>query len=134
MRHRAIVALLVWAVSGAACSSDNSPVAPTTVFVPTALLDLQGDLVVSNCFPAGIDLTCSFEGEIVNLGSGCATDVRGITRSFVDDVELGRAAWLVLFDVRPDETVLYDGTGLLVPPTGIEWTFDTELFWTDVVC
>ena len=92
MRHPTIAALLVWAVSGAACGGENSQVAPTTVFVPAALLDLQGDLVIFSCFPAGIDLTCSFEGEIVNLGSGCATDVRGITRSFVDDVELGRAA------------------------------------------
>ena len=130
MRHRAIVALLVWTVSGAACS----PAAPTIVFVPTALLELRGDLLVSNCFPAGIDDTCDFEGEITNVGTGCATDVRGITRTFEDGVEVGQAAWLIQFDVRPGEIVLYNGTGLLVPPIPIDWTFDTEIFWNDVAC
>ncbi len=130
MRRRSIAAILI-SVLGAVCCND-SPLGPTTVF--EALLELRGDLLVSNCFPAGIDDTCDFEGEITNVGAGCAADVRGITRTFEDGVEVGRAAWLLQFDVRPGEIVLYNGTGLLVPPLPIDWTFDTEIFWNNVAC
>ena len=131
MRRTSIAAaILLSAFCGSACDNGN-PIGPTIV---SALLELRGDLFVSNCFPAGIDESCDFEGEIENLGPDCATDVRGITSSFEDGVEVGRAAWLIQFDVRPGDIVLYNGTGLLIPPPPIDWTFDTEIFWTDVAC
>ena len=119
-------------VASLGCDLFDSPADPTPIFA--ADLQGDGDLVVSRCFDQGSFLDCDYQGEIRNRGDGCADDVRGITRAFVDDEEFGRSDWAIVALVRPGEAVLYEGTGLAVPPGPEDWTYDTEVFWTDVAC
>lgn len=117
--------LLLVALLTAACGSDP-PMAPS---IPAALLSYQGQLRFENCSASG----CLFTGEAHNVGTGCAGNVRGITRLFtatnaVEDV----ASWSSRLTIRPGETFLY--SGFIRPAAGSGGYYTTEFSWDNVRC
>lgn len=118
----------------AACGGSQSPVVAST---PTPLP--AANLVTSG---AGTWLLCAvncvFQGDGRNLGSGCARDVRGVTRFYgASGEQLGSAfAWSLAATrtVRPNEAFVYLVT---LVPTDINSRmrqYRSEVAWTNVAC
>ena len=117
-----------------ACSSTgpSSPSPPPTV--PAAALSTKGNLTFPTC-SFGL---CSYQGELLNAGSGCAINVRGVTRLInsagtqiaVDDWALPSSQ-----KVRPNETVLYgDSYAFRETDVSTVGTYRTDPSWDNTPC
>ena len=83
----------------------GSPTAPSPPPVPAADLVSHGNLTFTTCLA---DL-CSYQGEAVNNGAGCAVNVRGVTRLMNGDVQQAVDDWILTpaQRIRPQEVFLY---------------------------
>lgn len=129
MRRRlpALVAVLTLGCGG----GSNTPTAPQGP--PSANLTLRGTLNFTSCVIG----QCSFEGEGVNNGPGCATNVRGITRLMnTSNTEIARAAWNLASNrrVRPNEAFLYDGCCFTTTAANTPGSYVTEFTWDSIAC
>lgn len=122
------IALLLGAplASVAGCDGD-SPSAPPR----SARLESRGAID----FSCGVN--CSYEGEAVNQGVGCATRVRGITRLLrADGSELSNDDWQLAPErvIGIGEAFLYGDCCFAVTDVSGMGSYRTEAFWDDVPC
>lgn len=128
--------ILLVAVLASACGAD-SPVAPT---IPAANVNASGTLSVQGCLPGGNPnlIACvGYTGTVKNLGPGCATNVHGITKSFVVNTQnqIGTSEWSYPGQIKAGEEVSYSGLNLVVPaPLDSGWTYTTTATWDNVRC
>ena len=106
----------------------GSPTGPGAL--PAAQLSARGPLRPLSCALS----TCTFQGEAINLGLGCANTARGITRFEDGGVEFARTPWnlRILRRVIPNEVFIYEVEGPRQLPAG--WTYRTEIFWNNIPC
>lgn len=124
-----------------ACGGENlQPLtAPTPPPAPSALLvaEARSEWVACNwLIPSSMGgPQCALQGELRNRGSGCGVDVRGVTRFYNGQQQVGAAySWSLPADqiVRPNESVVYQ-TGLVANFTTTT-AYVTEPSWTNVRC
>ena len=114
--------LIVACLAAAACGGD-SPAAPS--ILPAQLVS-RGHLTFESCFSFG----CSYYGEAINTGSGCATNVRGVLRLFSEqDALVASNAWSYRERVRPNEVFIYGGCCV-----GQAFSYETTISWDNVSC
>jgi hypothetical protein len=113
----------------------GSPAAPT----------LQADVVSSGtitgvgCFNGGSNLfTCSsFSGPMQNTGAGCASNIHGVTLTFVagTTTQVGSADWTFTGTLQPGQIGTYVGGAITLPgPLVGGWTYGTQIEFTSVAC
>lgn len=132
MRYASLIVVALFAVG---CGSDT-PVAPT--IAPASLVQ-QGNLIVQTC--SAITATwysCfSYTGTVKNVGTGCASGVRGVTKTFdaTTRAQVGSSEWFYSPRVRANEEISYTGVNLVVagPLTG-GWFYTTTASWDNVAC
>lgn len=116
-----------------ACS--KSPTAPTT---PTAHLSpIFNNLAMESCSrDSPTSLICDYHGDARNTGPGCATNVRGVTRSYFpapnSSTVFDTNAWTYGEMVHANEQFVYRGTRLRIPD--VEWHYETTITWDNVSC
>lgn len=126
---RVVIAVVV--ALSFACG-DDVPTRPTPL--PSANLQMDGTPQWVACV---IGL-CVFRAELRNMGQGCGTSVRGVTR-FYDGggAALGAAYnWSVNNDqiIRPNEVFTYQISGVPQSIAAATQRYLTEPAWTDVRC
>lgn len=103
--------------------------------VPAAAIQSTGQGQFLGCIGAPIN-TCTFQGEARNVGVGCATVVRGVTRFLnAQQQQVGSAfSWNLPSTrvVRANEAFTYDVVS--VPQNAAITTYATEPAWTNVSC
>lgn len=125
-------------IAAAACVSacGSSPAAPTPAPPAPANFFEMGNLTVESCFAISTTaFSCTYHGLAQNTGSGCGTNVRGVTKSYPSQnaAVFDSNAWAYGGPVKPGEQFVYAGSGLLIPNvTG--WTYDTSFTWDNVAC
>jgi len=125
-------AVLAIALLSVGCGAEP---APTPVPVPQpapAAIASEGSLAFELCGPGGS--LCLFSGTARNTGTGCAENVRGVTK-VVDaaGVQVGAtAAWSYLSRVRAGETFVYRECCL--SPGLAPVTYSTAISWDTVWC
>lgn len=86
-------------------------------------------------FECGVN--CSYRGEALNAGNGCAANVRGITRLLrPDGSELASDEWQLDPARRVDvgEAFLYEGCCFSLAEVGGMGSYRTEFAWDNVPC
>lgn len=122
-----VVLLLVAAACGGGGSS------PTPQPIPPAAVTAVGPSQWVNCLPL-VNL-CTFQAEIKNVGSGCASDVRGTTRfENSGGTVLGSFNWTGPALLRSNETFVYTIPNVPANIWSIPTQFVTQPSWTDVRC
>jgi hypothetical protein len=135
-RHASLPARIVPGLLGAAalallamgCSDDHG--GPTGSSVPASIAS-RGQLE----FACGIN--CSYEGEAINQGIGCARQVRGVTRLLrPDGSELDRESWSLDpgLTIRAHEAFVYEGCCFSLGDVSAMGSYETDLSWNDVPC
>jgi hypothetical protein len=116
----------------AACGGGAA--APTPPPLPPAAVVAVGPSQWVNCLP--VVQLCTFQAEIKNVGSGCASDVRGTTRfETTGGAVLGSFNWTTGGGVmRSNETFVYAIPNVPVNIWSIPTQFVTQPSWTDVRC
>lgn len=132
MRRSIVVVALVCAVG---CGGSDAPTTPTVTAPPPAILkDISTTLTVGCFLVSGGRLSCSFSGLAQNVGNGCASGVRGVTKSYNSADQLFDSSnWSYTPTLRPNEQFTYNGAGLLVPTPGA-WSYETTFAWDNVRC
>ena len=106
-----------------------APAAP----VPTANIVSGGGGSWSRCSNTG----CVFNGPMRNIGTGCASSVRGtVTFNNAQNQPLGTYQWSITAMVRPDEAFVFT-TPVGAIPTSVsstETNYSVSPAWTDVRC
>ncbi len=128
-------ALLIGLFAAVSCGSE-SPATPTIL---PANLASQGNLTVQSCTASTPPLfNCfSYTGSMRNNGSGCAGNVRGVTKTFATSTQnqVGTSSWSYTPRVRPSEEIVYAGLNLVVPgPLTGGWFYTTTASWDNVSC
>lgn len=129
--------LAVVALASVACG--GSPTASTPPPMPAATLAPQGSLLVQVCSSVNASLiTCfTYTGTIKNTGPGCASGVRGVTKTFVIGTQnqIGSSEWSFTGRIRPGEEFSYTGVNLTLPaPLDGGWMYQTTPAWDNVAC
>lgn len=120
----ALTALLCGACDGDPLGLSSTPTIPPANIVVNSGSKLRWECPFSQC---------RFEGEARNTGSGCAYNVRGVTKFYdANHAMLARADWTYASKVRPGESFLY--SGWIDPWSGTVANFGTEFAWDDVSC
>lgn len=128
--------LILLALAASACGKDT-PVAPT--IIPATLIQ-QGTLIVNGCgtpSPTGVYSCSSYTGTVKNTGTGCASNVRGVTKTYVATTraQVGSSEWFFSGRIRPNEEISYTGLVIAVPgPLTGGWAYTTEASWDNVSC
>ena len=127
--HTLLIAHAV--VLGVSCGG-SSPTTPSAPPTPANLVS-EGDLRFPSCSSIG----CSFEGEARNRGTGCATNVRGITRVFDNgNQQLDSKEWTLSRTrrIQPNEAFVYSGCCFRGSDVDTPGYYRTEIFWDNVAC
>ena len=132
MPHRTRAHLAAFVVGLAAVSlslgcDDDSPANTPTPANLQAIEDLD--------FACGVD--CSFTGQAVNDGPGCAQAVRGVTSLMEPDgSDLASDEWELDPDrqINAGEVFIYEGCCFNVLDVGTMGSYSTEITWQDVSC
>lgn len=127
MRRFALGAVMLSSVV-MACGGD-SPSTPSPPPIPPANLVSQGTLTW--------DAFGDYQGEAKNIGAGCASNVRGVTRRFRNGTNepVGVDDWTYDSNVRPNETFIYRGCCLSGLCPGFDTCYyRTEISWDNVRC
>ena len=114
-------------VAPLACDGDDydSPMQPH------ASLASRGAL----SFSCGVN--CSYEGEAVNNGAGCADNVRGITRLLASNgSELANDEWQLApaRRINAGEAFLYGDCCFSLTDRNNMGSYRTEIFWDETTC
>lgn len=121
---RRLVILLAVLVS--ACGGKDSPAAPS---IPAANLAQQHNLSFTVCLT---NTSCQYSGELLNTGSGCATNVRGTVEVMNDaGTVLSSDSWSWSPRIRPNETV--NIVDCCLNPTGVT-QYRMRPSWDNVAC
>jgi hypothetical protein len=120
-----------------ACGGSNrSPTTPTPPPIPPATLVLDGQAQWVDCFPTlGL---CVFRDGLRNTGTGCAANVRGVTRFiYAQNQESAPFNWNVPASapiLRPNEVVAYQIAAVPYAIASTTTAYRTESSWDDVRC
>jgi hypothetical protein len=126
-RRLAVGALLVATIFAGGCDDDDydPPTSPRASLVARGSLD----------FSCG--LNCSYEGEAVNEGLGCAFNVRGLTRlRSATGAVIESDSWVLppLRRIQPGEPFHYDGCCFSVASQNAMSSYETEFEWDRISC
>lgn len=126
-RQVVLGALLAATILAAGCDDDDydPPASPRASLVARGALD----------FSCG--LNCSYEGEAVNEGLGCAFNVRGVTRlRSATGALLESDFWVLppLRRIQPGEPFHYDGCCFSVASRNAMSSYETEIEWDRISC
>lgn len=130
-----VAVLFLLAFTYAACGGKDSPAAPTP---PPPLAQANIQTSGTSTWEACLSGNCLFQAEARNVGTGCASDVRGVLRFFnAASQQLGTASWSLQAGriVRPNEAFVYRST-VYVDRTVVSGTttYQSEPAWTSVAC
>lgn len=133
-----------------ACAGLTSPISPSlapsvnaapSVAIPAARLEMTGDGRWMACFGVGVAgfSQCEFQGTVRNVGAGCATAIRGVTRFYDQNRQEmeGTFPWRVDSQgvIRPDDTVSYRTSSVPIAIVNATAAYGlTDLQWTDIAC
>lgn len=128
--------VVVLALGGLVSACSGNKTAPTP---PPASIASQGTLIVQTCTQVSSSLAnCfSYTGSLKNSGTGCASNLRGVTKTFVagTQTQIGSSEWTYSNTVRANEEVAYIGFNLAVPlPLTGGWVYTTTPSWDNVKC
>ncbi len=127
----AVPVVVALALAVAACDDDDDPPAQPP---PPAVLSATGDL---EFFCDLVALECEYEGEAINDGPGCATNVRGVTR-LLDPMgaELDSDEWALdpARTIVSAESFLYHDCCFSIGDKENMGSYQTDIFWDDVRC
>ena len=123
--------LILAALAG--CSGSD-PVEPPPL--PLADLVVEGGAWSSCTSYTYIENNCDFVGEGRNRGTGCADDVRGVTRYYDDsDTQLGPTeSWSHIREIRPGEAFTYTVRNVPIGIVDATQSFASEVSCTNVRC
>lgn len=131
---RASVPFLI-ALSAAVCGSTltepTPPAAGGGTQSPSANVHATGNLSFSNCPSDG---RCTYEGQVVNDGPDCASNVRGVTHLFdASGKEIEKQQWEILGRVRRGQTA-YTGCCFSQPAVNAYRTYRTDVTFEPLAC
>jgi hypothetical protein len=137
---RGLVPLVVL-VGTVACGGSVSPTSasPTSSPMAPANLQVSGDGRWMACLSIGASVTllnCDFQGELRNVGTGCATAVRGVTRFYSNGQPMdGSFSWTVDASVvLPNQIITYRTSSVPAAIVNATMNYLTEPVWTNVPC
>jgi hypothetical protein len=120
-------ALVVLCVALSAGCDRRSPTATS----PEADIASRGTLD----FSCGV--SCSYEGEAMNMGAGCAIAVRGVTRLLrPNGSEIARDEWQLEPGrrINAQESFLYGDCCFSLTDVSEMGSYTTEIFWDSAPC
>jgi hypothetical protein len=131
---RASVAYLI-ALAAVVCGSSVTQPTPAAAHggtqSPSANVHATGDLNFANCTADG---GCSYEGQIVNDGPDCASNVRGVTHLFdASGKEIEAQRWEILGRVRRGNTS-YNGCCFSQAAVNAHRTYRTDVTFEPLPC
>lgn len=150
MRTVILIAASFVGISMSACSGNpvastaTAPAIASPVVQPIAAANLSASSFdVPGC-QALLQLSASlglhtascprFSGTMRNIGSGCASAIRGTTVIWNSSAtQTGSGSWTYAQMVRPGEQFIYSGSAITLPSNGL-YTYHTTPFWDNVRC
>jgi hypothetical protein len=134
-----VLACLLSACGGSSPATPAAPSVAATAPLPVAQLSSLGGATWANCLPAIASFpgSCQFQGSIQNVGTGCATAIRGITEFRNGGTPIGTtAAWGLNPSIvmRPNETLVYVTTTETLAIVNQTTGYITTPSWTNVKC
>jgi len=139
---RRTIPILAMTVLFHACSgSSTSPSTPP----PSANVQPQGSVTTSACGASSQLFRCAaFSGTAMNMGPGCAANVRGVVTTYTTasntsglaaNTQVGSAAWNHTGIVRANEQIEFSGGPITIgAPLFGGWYYQNNLSWDSVTC
>lgn len=127
---RLAILVAVVALSVVACGGKDTPTAPA---IQAANITTSGSGAWVTC----IGGSCNFQGDARNVGAGCASTVRGVTRFYdAAGTQLISSSWgLGTRIIRSGEAFTYKTVDFITPAQqAAAVKYLTEPAWTDVGC